>query len=600
MKILGIYWGLPSTVSLYDEGKVIAAVSEERFSRQKNDGVIPSEAIKFCLKSAGISINEIDKVALASFYGQGIGDTISKKWEWSVDDYIKEQKERWWPLFYGNPQDSKNQIEIFKDRLDFDQYPSEYLKKNYLSKDESQFHKDRKPLLAKFLDIDVNKVEVIEHHRGHAAYSYYASPFRGEPILALTVDGWGDGLNATAGTIDAHGKYVRFFETDQCNIGRIYRYITLLLGMKPNEHEFKVMGLAPYGKEKYSKKAIELFNSTLCVDGLEFQWKVKPTDSYFWFKERLDGMRFDSIAFALQSWTENLLCKWVKNAVEKSGIKKIVISGGVAMNIKAMGKVAEMDCVDDLFIGGSSSDESLAIGSAICLAEDLTPKNGNSWDAKEVSFPDSLYLGPKATKKDENNVISRIQNNTEFKIIEQPSHQETAELLAQGKVIARCAGRMEFGARALGNRSILADPRELRIKDKINAMIKNRDFWMPFAPIVLDSYVERYLINPKGIHSPHMTIGFETTSEGFDSMIAACHPADKTARPQILTRDVNPCIYDLIKAFEEHTGCGAILNTSFNLHGYPIVNTPNDAFDVLTKSGLDGLLLSNYLILKVH
>ena len=209
-------------------------------------------------------------------------------------------------------------------------------------------------------------------------------------------------------------------------------------------------------------------------------------------------MRFDSIAFALQNWTENLLCKWVKNAIAESGIKKLVISGGVAMNIKAMGKIAEMDCVDDLFIGGSSSDESLAIGSAICLAEDLTPKTGNSWDAKEVSFPDSLYLGPKATKKDENNVISRIHNNSEFKIIEQPSYQETAELLAQGKVIARCAGRMEFGARALGNRSILADPRELRIKDKINAMIKNRDFWMPFAPIVLDSYAERYLINPKG------------------------------------------------------------------------------------------------------
>ena len=144
--------------------------------------------------------------------------------------------------------------------------------------------------------------------------------------------------------------------------------------MKPNEHEFKVMGLAPYGKEKYSKKAIELFDSTLCVDGIEFKWNVKPTDSYFWFKERLDGMRFDSIAFALQNWTENLLCKWVKNAIAESGIKKLVISGGVAMNIKAMGKVAEMDCVDDLFIGGSASDESLAIGSAICLAEDLTSK----------------------------------------------------------------------------------------------------------------------------------------------------------------------------------------------------------------------------------
>ena len=185
-----------------------------------------------------------------------------------------------------------------------------------------------------------------------------------------------------------------------------------------------------------------------------------------------------------------------------------------------------------------------------------------------------------------------------MQIIEQPSHEETAKLLAEGMVIARCAGRMEFGARALGNRSILADPRELRVKDKINAMIKNRDFWMPFAPIVLDRYVDRYLINPKGLQSPHMTIGFETTEEGFDAMIAACHPADKTARPQILTKDVNPEVYALIEAFEEITGCGAVLNTSFNLHGFPIVNTPAEALDVFTRSGLDGLLLAKYLILK--
>lgn len=600
MKILGIYWGLPSTVSLYDEGKVLAAVSEERFSRKKNDGVIPSEAIKFCLKFAGISINEIDKVALASFYGQGIGDTISKKWEWSVDDYLKEQKERWWPKLYGDPKDSKNQIEIFRDRLDFDQYPSKYLKDNYLMGCESQFHKDRKPLLAEYLGIDSDKVEIIEHHRGHAAYTYYASHLREEPVLALTIDGWGDGLNATAGIFDAQGKYERFFETDQCNIGRIYRYMTLLLGMKPNEHEFKVMGLAPYGREKYAKRAIDLFHSTLYVDELEFKWNEKPTDSYYWFKERLEGMRFDSIAFALQDWVEKLLCKWVENAVQESGIRKVVISGGVAMNIKAMGKIAEMNCIDDLFIGGSASDESLAIGSAICLAEDVTKERSEEWNSINVPTLDNLYLGPEASSVSEKQVISTIKNNPSFKVIKQPSHQETARLLAKGKVIARCAGRMEFGARALGNRSILADPRELRVKDKINAMIKNRDFWMPFAPIVLDRYVDRYLINPKGLQSPHMTIGFDTTEEGFDSMIAACHPADNSARPQILVKNSNPDLYALIEAFEEITECGAVLNTSFNLHGYPIVNTPAEALDVFMKSGLDGLLLSNYLILKVH
>ena len=179
-----------------------------------------------------------------------------------------------------------------------------------------------------------------------------------------------------------------------------------------------------------------------------------------------------------------------------------------------------------------------------------------------------------------------------------PSPQRIAELFREGKILARCAGRMEFGQRSLGNRSILADPGDLRIKERINAAIKNRDFWMPFAPVVMDKYVGRYLINPKGIESPHMTIGFDTTQEGYEAMIAACHPADHSARPQILHRDANLALYKILEAFESLTGRGALLNTSFNLHGYPIVNTPRDALDVLERSELDGLILNHSLILK--
>ena len=155
---------------------------------------------------------------------------------------------------------------------------------------------------------------------------------------------------------------------------------------------------------------------------------------------------------------------------------------------------------------------------------------------------------------------------------------------------------MEFGQRALGNRSILADPRFLEIKEKINSAIKNRDFWMPFAPVIL-KFSEKYLINPKKIESPHMTIGFETTELGYKKMIAACHPADKTARANSQKKQ-NPELYKLISEFHKITGVGALLNTSFNLHGFPIVNTPQDAINVLLKSDLDGLLLNNFFILK--
>jgi carbamoyltransferase len=597
MKILSMYLSLPATVSLFIDGKIVAATHEERFTREKNDDRFPDNAIKSCLNIAGISIDEIDYIAIAS-YQSAVVATILQKNKWSVDDYLLEQSQIWKPMFIDKSTSKISHYDVFREKADLTRYPDGILKK-YFDEDEGcNFDEDRPEIISSILGIASNKIRLIEHHRSHAAYSYYASSFREEKVLSLTIDGWGDGKNATIGEFDETGKYTEHYSTDQCAIGRIYRYMTLILGMKPNEHEFKVMGLAPYGKEKYAQKALNLFRSTLYVDGLEFKWKIKPTDSYFWFKERLEGVRFDNIAYALQVWTEELLLEWVQNAVDKYKIHKIVISGGVAMNIKAMGKIAELDCVEDLFIGGSSSDESLAIGAGICLAEDIENERGGRWNSKNVPSLTHLYLGPDTKDQDEMEVVESANDESCYSITKKPSDNMIAQHLADGKVIARCVGRMEFGQRSLGNRSILADPSDLRVKDRINSMIKSRDFWMPFAPIILDRFVDRYLINPKGIHSPHMTIGFNTTQVGFDSMIAACHPADKSARPQILNRDANPRLYSLIESFEQITGRGAILNTSFNFHGYPIVNTPQEAFDVFTRSGLDGLLLNNYLIMK--
>ena len=373
--------------------------------------------------------------------------------------------------------------------------------------------------------------------------------------------------------------------------------MTLLLAMKPNEHEFKVMGLAPYGKEKYAIEAYKVFEQTLQVKGTEFVWNIKPEDSYYWFKDRLEGMRFDAIAWGLQHWVEKLLLKWTSNTIKKFKINNIIYSGGVAMNIKAMGKLTELDSVDNLFVGGSASDESLAIGSGICLQEDLTLKNKESWSSNNFSRIETLYLGPKSSSQEEDKIIKNL-DTSKYSIDKDISAKNIGNLLSQGKIIGRCVDRMEFGQRALGNRSIIADPSNILIKEKINSAIKNRDFWMPFAPIVLDTYAEHYLVNPKKITSPHMTIGFQTTDLGYKKMIAACHPADKSARPQILEQKHNPKLYKIIEEFSKIKNCGAILNTSFNLHGYPIVNTAKDAFYVFENSELDLLQLNNFLIKK--
>lgn len=437
---------------------------------------------------------------------------------------------------------------------------------------------------------------MIEHHRCHAYYGYYACPFRfqGRPILSMTIDGWGDGCNATINIFDQKGRYRRVFQSVDANIGRIYRYSTLLLGMKPNEHEYKVMGLAPYCKDSISAKAYDVFKSTLYVDGVEFKWNIKPTDSYFWFKEKLEGCRFDGIAAGLQRWTEELLCQWVKNTVNEFGIKDVVLSGGVAMNVKANGLIAELDEVERFFVPGTAADDSLAMGAVYAMAEDISDERKKEKKFRNIPH---LFLGPENSYESERKEIKELHEE-KFEIVEEFSPKDIAQHLVDGLIVARCAGPMEFGQRSLCNRSILADPVNLEVIPKINAAIKNRDFWMPFAPVVLDKWADEYLIRKKKIDSPYMTIAFAATNKGWSDMPAACHQADHSARPQILTEKSNRDAYAILIEFYNFTGRGALLNTSFNLHGFPIVNTAKEAVDVFIKSELDVLVLNHFLVRK--
>ena len=211
----------------------------------------------------------------------------------------------------------------------------------------------------------------------------------------------------------------------------------------------------------------------------------------------------------------------------------------------------------------------------------------------------NLYLGPDCSK-DEQKIVT--EKALKFGYVVKPTTEygdnEVCNDLVSGKVIARCIGNMEFGQRSLGNRSILADPVSLDIKEKINAAIKNRDFWMPFAPIVLDTYAKKYLVFDGEINSPYMTVAFDTTELGYSEMKAACHPADHSCRPQVLFKEANPKLYSLLECFSNKTKRGALLNTSFNLHGYPIVNDANDALYVFKNSAIDILLLDDFVLLK--
>ena len=414
-------------------------------------------------------------------------------------------------------------------------------------------------------------------------------------MLAFTADGWGDGKNATIGKFDVDGRYTVLNVATNCDIARIYRYMTLLLGMKPSEHEYKVMGLAPYGREEYAAKAVEVFRSALHVEGLEFNSTANPTDSYYWFKDRLEGMRFDNLAWALQTWVEELLESWVRNAIEKYGINDVVFSGGVAMNVKAMGRLAQLSEVNQFFVGGSAADESHVISTLFAVYEEVK----RDWSISSVENLDNLFLGPTTQIDEEKAAVKLIQQSIpNVKLLCGVDLESVAEKLIEGKIVARCAGRGEFGQRALGNRSILADPINSDARDKINKAVKNRDFWMPFAPIILSEFASDYLVNPKKLISPYMTLAFDTTDLGFEQMKAACHPSDRTCRAQILDANANLELNDLLHCFSKKTGRGALLNTSFNLHGFPIVNSPIDAANVFINSGIDVLVFENHVIEK--
>lgn len=594
MKILGVTLSYNSTAALLSEGKVLSCVNEERFTRRKNETGYPKEAIEYCLSATGTAPRNLDWIALASFDVDPQRFIVKRECTFSVEDYLREQHEYWYPLFYKG--EKPDYLKIFSDKVDLTQYPERFSEVDFSSnKRVQEFVRFRVKMIANHLGIPEEKVVVVNHHKAHGYYAYYGSPFRDQDVLVLTADGFGDGANATVRVVKK-GRMEHLSTSSNCDVGRIYRYATLLLGMKPGEEEYKVMGLAPYATSFVSKRPFKIFRETLRPKGMQFEYLEKPNDLYFSFKKLLDGCRFDGIAGGLQRFTEEILSQWVLNCIEETGIRTVVFSGGVSNNVKAMMKLASLPAVEAFFVCPSGGDESLAIGAAYALCDEKMRAEGRNPAA--IPPLTSVYLGPSVTWKDMEMVLKDAKPKFRYEILEDPSAKNTAKFLKEGRVLGRCSGPMEFGVRALGNRSILANPSSSSMIKKVNRKIKQRDFWMPFAPTILNERAKKYLVNPKELSSPFMTLAFRTTERAQSELSAALHPADFTARPQILKREENPEYYDLISAFERETGIGALLNTSLNLHGEPIVCTAQDALYVLEESELDGLMVDHHLLLK--
>jgi carbamoyltransferase len=570
MNIVGIHDGHTAAAALARNGKIVAAVQEERFTRIKNWAGFPAQSVRWILQTEGLTPADVDAVVF-----NGVQMPYAKSREEILAEYERT----------GSPGTTLKR----------------FLRRTAIKtvRDDRR-RAERKKAAVKF-GFAPERIHFADHHTAHAAGAYYGWGRFDEPILVLTNDGAGDGLCATV-SIGERGALRRLAAVPESeSIGNIYAMITFLMGMVPLEHEYKLMGMAPYASEKSSRQVYQIFRELLefrADDPLVWERRNGCPETYYsypFFRDKLELKRFDAVCGGLQLFAEDMLATWARNAIQKTGIRKLALSGGCFMNVKANKIILEMPEVEDLFVMPSCGDESSAL--AVCWWWQAQQAARNGSETGVVPLGD-LYLGPEATRADEERALERFHAADWLEVeAEGDLEARAAQLIAAGEVVARCRGRMEFGARSLGNRAILADPTRPEVIRIINDMVKNRDFWMPFAPSILEECADDYVVNPKRVPAPYMILSFDTTPS-VGEMAAAIHPYDRSARPQIVSREWNPGYHHLISEFRRLTGRGVILNTSFNLHGFPIANTPEDALDVLKNSGLEHLLLGHFLVHK--
>ena len=570
MKILGIHDGHNASACLLEDGVVRAAVQEERLSRLKNHNGFPARAIRWVLSSTGTEPGQLDKIAF---------DSLHMPYPKTTDQLLEEYRTS--------------------------QSLATGLKRILKQTPARAWHRSRRRATriaaAREAGLPVDRIVFVDHHTCHAAAAYYGSPWKDGKVLVLTADGMGDDICAAIWVAEGGrlGPPVASVEESH-SLGNIYAQITYLLGMAPLDHEYKLMGMAPYAPEKCAVRCQERFSRLLAFDGNGgLTWRrtsgVPNTFySYRYFQKLAERERFDCLAAGLQRFTETHLATWVRNAIRATGVHRVALGGGVFMNVVANLKILKLPEVEELFVFPSCGDETNAIGAAYQVYAEAELAGGHRVGIPPVG---PIYWGPRPDEAPFGTVLDQLQADGYHIEATADLEGRVAEVLAQGEVVARAVGPMEFGARALGNRSILADPTKKDVVRLINDMVKKRDFWMPFAPAMLAERSHEYVQNPKSVDAPYMIMAFDTTSRSAD-LEAAVQPYDRSARPQFVHRSHNLEFHRLLCGFADRTGRGVVLNTSFNLHGAPIVSSVADAVEVLRNSGLNYLAVPGYLIRK--
>jgi carbamoyltransferase len=591
MNILGIISvevaGNPAACLLKD-GKLVAFAEEERFVRVKQArGYFPSRAIQYCLDEGEITLENIDYIA----YGW---DSNLYKFKFPVylaTNFIKHK------LFRRH-----------KSHLNYLESKSSDIGSAALSGIKSLicYHpKNVKENIVLglreigYIGKRIPPIIFVKHHLAHAATAYYCSGF--DESAVLTADGHGEENTI----VISHGKGDQVNILKEINIpnslGWFYSMFTEFLGFDPNEGEVKLMGLTPYGKENDSVKSIIDEILVITSEGISLN-----TD-YTFYNKRSYGKFFSDllvqqlghprgkneeitqfhkdIAFAVQVRLQEAVIHLSKMALRMTGSKNLCLAGGVALNCKMNGELHKAGIAERIFVQPVSHDAGAALGAAMVVAMD---KGDNCRFKME-----HLYFGPEYTEEQiekvlkRNRISYRKSNNIAF---------EGAKKMADGEIIGWFQGRMECGPRALGGRSILADPRRKEMKDRVNDLVKFRENWRPFAFSIQEEYITEYLKKPTV--APFMIMAFDVADNKINDIQGAMHLVDNTTRPHTVNKKINPLYWQLIEEFREITGVPGILNTSFNVKGEPIVCSPEDALRCFYGTGMDVLIIGNFIIEK--
>lgn len=583
MNILGIscYYH-DSAACLVQDGKIVAAAQEERFTRIKHDAEYPENAIAYCLSEAGISVSDIDIVA---YY-----DKPFQKFERILETYLAYAPTGIRSALKALPIWIKKKLwisELIKDELGYD-----------------------------------GKMIFCEHHESHAASAFFPSPFQESAIL--TMDGVGEWATSSWGTGKGNTIELTHEMHFPHSIGLLYSAFTYFTGFKVNSGEYKVMGLAPYGNPVYKEKIIneiidlrEDGSFRMNMDFFNYCQGLTMTSRKM--NRLFDGpprkpesdvtQREMDLAASVQAVVEEIMLRMARHVRKETGMKNLCLAGGVALNCVGNGKILRENIFENIWIQPAAGDAGNALGAALFAWYQYAEKPRS---ANEVTdFMQGSYLGPEF-KNDEIEAYLNEKQVPFHKVSEQDLYSKTAELLDSGNVIGWFQGRMEFGPRALGNRSILGDPRSEEMQRTINLKIKFREGFRPFAPSILEEHISDYfeIDSP----SPYMLLvadvakkrlkkvsenktGFEKLNQIRSELPAITH-VDNSARIQSVSRETNPRYHKLISAFYELTGCPVVINTSFNVRGEPVVRTPEDAWRCFMRTNMDVLVLGNYVLYK--